>query len=563
MINFCIPSSDNNINALVFSLQKEINADKISVFQAIKEGRKTALLPVCATNDSTEIFIREEGDDFLLFDENQKSLLLASIFYAESFIINKENHETMYNFCLIDSAKECSSKCKILTSCPFSGSQHLHKMIFPIVLGGFQLGVVFCGRYDKAFSHKELFEAKNASLGLYHYFLMHSKKKILIDFFPVKPLELKNSRKKNLNIFSNVALTEAFLIAQRMSSVYAALDMLSLDKEEDYNDTTLYFKERKNFYFIINEKNDRINESLEIIKRELDKLKEYGILELQAISQDIQKEYGFSISKEQMEIHDEFCKHVAPALPEEQSFKIKKIVLSNENVRKFRHQIINHFTLISLFGLHDNLKDEIKEGIGLISKDEIKESLLSSMRRLESFKESIHCIAKMDEDYSNFKKIFSTTDYFKDFFIRMEKNIKNFIYLDQQITIDFCYSIKSSQKFYFSPEAIEDILKVLITNACEELGEKHIRENDSEANILRVEMTVENKQLLITVEDSGRGVSESIRAKLFEFYSTFGKPGGTGMGLALVNKITRAFGGKIEYLPLEYGSCFVATLPIR
>jgi signal transduction histidine kinase len=49
---------------------------------------------------------------------------------------------------------------------------------------------------------------------------------------------------------------------------------------------------------------------------------------------------------------------------------------------------------------------------------------------------------------------------------------------------------------------------------------------------------------VVTVRDTGPGVPEKIRARLFEPFVS-GRPGGTGLGLAIVRRIARAHGGDV------------------
>lgn len=67
----------------------------------------------------------------------------------------------------------------------------------------------------------------------------------------------------------------------------------------------------------------------------------------------------------------------------------------------------------------------------------------------------------------------------------------------------------------------------------------------------------------ITVRDTGPGIPEALRERIFEpFYST--KPNGTGLGLPLVREIADAHGGRftLESAPGE-GACFTLTLPLE
>jgi two-component system nitrogen regulation sensor histidine kinase GlnL len=67
--------------------------------------------------------------------------------------------------------------------------------------------------------------------------------------------------------------------------------------------------------------------------------------------------------------------------------------------------------------------------------------------------------------------------------------------------------------------------------------------------------------LEVCVRDTGPGVAPDIRPHLFDpFIST--KPGGRGLGLALVAKTVRDHGGIIECEPHERGSTFRVLLPM-
>lgn len=67
--------------------------------------------------------------------------------------------------------------------------------------------------------------------------------------------------------------------------------------------------------------------------------------------------------------------------------------------------------------------------------------------------------------------------------------------------------------------------------------------------------------LEVCVKDTGPGVPEDLRPHLFDPFITT-KPGGRGLGLALVAKIVRDHGGIIECAPNDRGTIFRVLLPM-
>ena len=70
------------------------------------------------------------------------------------------------------------------------------------------------------------------------------------------------------------------------------------------------------------------------------------------------------------------------------------------------------------------------------------------------------------------------------------------------------------------------------------------------------------KTLAITVRDSGRGIAEEDKNRVFDAFHTT-KPGAIGMGLAISRSIVEAHGGGL-WLTLNEGTgvTFHLTLPI-
>jgi signal transduction histidine kinase len=76
----------------------------------------------------------------------------------------------------------------------------------------------------------------------------------------------------------------------------------------------------------------------------------------------------------------------------------------------------------------------------------------------------------------------------------------------------------------------------LLRNACKELP--------TQSGLIQVNVrTCSANHLSVRIADSGSGIAEQIRDKLFKPFVSYGKENGTGLGLAIVHKIVRDHGG--------------------
>ena len=67
----------------------------------------------------------------------------------------------------------------------------------------------------------------------------------------------------------------------------------------------------------------------------------------------------------------------------------------------------------------------------------------------------------------------------------------------------------------------------------------------------------------VSVCDSGSGIGDDIRARLFEPFATTKPPGkGTGLGLHISHTVVARHGGRIDVESVPGHTCFVVTLPV-
>ncbi len=78
-----------------------------------------------------------------------------------------------------------------------------------------------------------------------------------------------------------------------------------------------------------------------------------------------------------------------------------------------------------------------------------------------------------------------------------------------------------------------------------------------------VEAHRDNGLSIIEVRDTGPGVPEALRARLFQAFGTSARKGGSGLGLAIVAELVRSHGGTLVLLDVPKGSAFRIEIPDR
>ncbi|TAK54488.1 MAG: HAMP domain-containing histidine kinase [Bacteroidetes bacterium] len=81
---------------------------------------------------------------------------------------------------------------------------------------------------------------------------------------------------------------------------------------------------------------------------------------------------------------------------------------------------------------------------------------------------------------------------------------------------------------------------------------------------LRFETIRDNGTVTFSISDTGNGIPEDVRDKLFDPFVTSGKKHGTGLGLAITKKIIEEHKGNISFTSaLEKGTTFTIKIPVR
>ncbi|NUP09983.1 MAG: GAF domain-containing protein [Polyangiaceae bacterium] len=105
----------------------------------------------------------------------------------------------------------------------------------------------------------------------------------------------------------------------------------------------------------------------------------------------------------------------------------------------------------------------------------------------------------------------------------------------------------------FDEVKVQRLLGNLVRNAIEAMSEK--------GGLLKIRVERDRDDLVIAVSDTGRGIPDDIRGRLFNSFVTSGKRGGTGLGLSIVKKIVEEHRGSVSVDSSSSGTKFVVRLP--
>ncbi|TNE79044.1 MAG: GHKL domain-containing protein [Bacteroidetes bacterium] len=110
------------------------------------------------------------------------------------------------------------------------------------------------------------------------------------------------------------------------------------------------------------------------------------------------------------------------------------------------------------------------------------------------------------------------------------------------------------------PGKVNQVFMNILNNALQAMQPRKEGHKDQ----LKVKTTADDLYVYVSIADTGPGMPDSVRSRIFEpFYTTKEVGEGTGLGLSIVFKIVETHGGKIQVnTELGKGTEFLVTLPI-
>ncbi len=221
-----------------------------------------------------------------------------------------------------------------------------------------------------------------------------------------------------------------------------------------------------------------------------------------------------------------------------------------------------------------NISHEIRTPVtGIIGMTEVlKRSELNNEQYeyLEIIKESSNVLLDIINDLLDISKIEAGKLVLREEAFTLHELLWNIKTLFEgracrkSLDLKLSYSTNIQDKIIADKTRIEQILMNLLTNAI-----KYTEEGSVEISVSALSNNIYNSEIKIEVKDTGIGISDEDKPKLFKKFEQLDqsytrKTGGSGLGLYICKELTKLLGGKIdvESTP-DVGSNFWFTFKVK
>jgi two-component system nitrogen regulation sensor histidine kinase NtrY len=216
-----------------------------------------------------------------------------------------------------------------------------------------------------------------------------------------------------------------------------------------------------------------------------------------------------------------------------------------EVARRIAHEIKNPLTPIKLSA--ERLQRKFSS---TISDPAFEECTTMIIKQTDDLKNLVN-------EFSNFARMPEARPVIGSLNKVVEEALAIFRQSHPQVTLSFI-SDPQLPDFKFDPDQIKRVLVNLIDNGIAAVANEPLK-----TVVVQTQYETALRILRLTVTDTGSGISQSLRSRVFEpYYST--KEGGTGLGLAIVKRIVEDHSGFIRALANEpQGAKMLIELPVN
>ncbi len=211
----------------------------------------------------------------------------------------------------------------------------------------------------------------------------------------------------------------------------------------------------------------------------------------------------------------------------------------SEYIREFALSVSHEFKtpVTAIQGAVELLLDDM-ESMDTATKQRFLSNIAQDADRMKRLMQRLLELAKAD----NINSSSDTTD------VAHLVNALKARYADRQLAVR---SNNLPDRLPLSQEHLESILVNLCDNAAQH-----------GANEISISATEQDRQIVLSVQDNGEGISSANQHKVFDaFFTTKRAEGGTGLGLRIVQSLLKHYGGTIQTEESIKGALFKIKIP--
>ena len=172
----------------------------------------------------------------------------------------------------------------------------------------------------------------------------------------------------------------------------------------------------------------------------------------------------------------------------------------------------------------------------------LSESKGDDRQRKSLYQEIRSAVSRMTELISSLLEFSKAQDSLQlaygDLFDSLQRTIETVRLRPEFSKIEIRLGHEGPTEGWFDFKKLDRAFHNLLLNACEAVP---AATGKIDVRAMRV-----NDQVEIAVSDNGAGIPESVRDEVFQPFVTYGKEGGTGLGLAVAQKIATDHGGNVK-----------------
>ena len=203
-----------------------------------------------------------------------------------------------------------------------------------------------------------------------------------------------------------------------------------------------------------------------------------------------------------------------------------------------------------ILGLAEVVREHIS---GDSEQATLVDAIIRNARRLQNLQEDILEVARIE---SNLLKLKLSTLNLNDTILGVVAEMQSSMKMESKVTLEYDGSAIKDLIVYADEDRISQVIHNLLENAFKFTAKGTIR--------VVAKKTESGQEVIIAIQDSGKGVDEEIMPRLFQKFATK-SPKGTGLGLYICRKIVESHGGRIwaENSKNRSGATFYFSLPTK